>query len=324
MARVLTFNCHEAYVHLLGKLGHELDIIDGLPGRHVASWDERARPLPTRSRLIRLDQALGVPRYDVAIAHNLSDLLALRALELPKVLVLHVNLEARVREEPGPHDLGMMRRQVSEYLSGIGAVAVAVSSAKAKSWGQDCPVIRPCADPDEYRGFEGSRPVALRVANAVMQRQERFAWSAHLAITAGHAAQLVGHNPTLEGVQPAGSWQELRTLYREHRAYVHTAGAGLDDGYNLGLIEAMVTGMPVVSLAGAESPVVDGYNGYVSDDVAYLNVRLGVLLADRELAIQLGERARSTATELFSVSRFVRAWQSTLDRAALAFSRRAQ
>jgi hypothetical protein len=324
MTRILTFNCHEAYVHLLGKLQHELSIIDGLPGRVTARWDERSRPLPSRARLIRLDEAFGAPRHDVAIAHNLTDLLALRSLEVPKILVLHVNLEARVREEPGPHDVGVMQAQLREYLAAIGAVAVAVSETKARSWGQSCPVIRPCADPDEYRGFEGTRPVALRVANQVMQRPERFAWSAHLAITHGHAAELVGHNPELAGVLPASSWDELKARYREHRAYVHTAGLGLDDGYNLGVVEAMVTGMPIVSLAGSDSPIVNDYSGYVSDDVAYLNARLGALLADRELAMAMGARARNCAIELFSVSRFVKAWQAALDLAANAFASRAR
>jgi hypothetical protein len=322
MGRILTFNCHEAYVHLLGKLGHQMDVIDGLPGRHTARWDERSRPLPPRARLIRLDEALGSPRYDVAIAHNLTDLLALRAVELPKILVLHVNLDARVREEPGQYDLALMRRQVSEYLSTIRALAVAVSETKAKSWGQHCPVIRPCADPEDYQDFDGRHPVALRVANQVLERKERFAWDAHLAITRGHSTRLVGHNPTLAGVQPASSWQELKTFYREHRAYVHSAGLGLDDGYNLGVVEAMVTGMPVVSLAGSESPVVDGYSGYSSDDVEYLNARLGALLADRDLAIELGSRARKTALELFSVSRFVLGWQAAIETAGRTFARR--
>jgi glycosyltransferase involved in cell wall biosynthesis len=217
-----------------------------------------------------------------------------------------------------------MRGQLREYLAAIGAVAVAVSETKAKSWGQSCMVIRPCADPDEYAGFEGTRPVALRVANQVMQRPERFAWPAYLAITAGHAAELVGHNPTLEGVSPASSWDELRARYREQRAYVHTAGPGLDDGYNLGVVEAMVTGMPIVSLAASETPVVNEYSGYVSDDVGYLNARLGALLADRELALTLGARARSSAIELFSVSRFVKAWQAAIELAASTFARRAR
>jgi hypothetical protein len=317
--RVLTFNCHEAYVHLLGKLGHALDIIDGLPGRVGSRWDERCRPVPAGARLIRLEQALGSPRYDVAIAHNVTDLLALRRLALPKILVLHVNLEARVREEPAAPEAPAMRRQVSDYLAAIRGLAVAVSQAKAESWGQACPVIRPCADPDEYGGFVGTQAVALRVANQVMQRPERFAWPAHLAITRGQPTELVGHNPEL-GVAPASSWDELKGRYREHRAYVHSAGVGLDDGYNLGVVEAMMTGMPVVSLSGSESPLVDGVSGYVSDDVSYLNGRLGALLGDRDLALELGQNARQRALELFDVPQFVAGWNAAIERAGAAFA----
>jgi hypothetical protein len=322
MGRLLTFNCHEAYVHLLGRLGLEMDIIDGLPGRYVQRWDERMRPVPQRARLIGLDEALAFGRYDVAVAHNLTDLLSLRTLEVPKILVLHVDLRARIREEPGAHDQARMQTQLREYLEAISAVAVAVSETKAHSWGQACPVIRPAADPDEYRGFDGTLAVALRVANQVAQRRERLAWGAHLSIVEGHQTLLVGHNPTIEGALPASSWGILKDLYRTHRAYVHTAGVGLDDGYNLGLVEAMMTGMPIVSLAGSESPVVDGTNGYVSSDVAYLNERLGALLADRELAIALGRRAREQALELYSPADFENRWRAAIDLARDTFAGR--
>src|SRR5574339_86445 len=120
MGRLLTFNCHEAYVHLLGKLGLPMDVIDGLPGRYSSCWDGRMRPVPALARLLRLEQALAdATSYDVAFTHNLSDLLALRSLALPKILVLHVDLRARVREEPGPHDVALMQSQVRHYLSSI-------------------------------------------------------------------------------------------------------------------------------------------------------------------------------------------------------------
>jgi hypothetical protein len=318
MSRLLTFNCHEAYVHLLGKLGLDLDIVDGLPGRYTPAWDERMRPVPERARLIRLDQALSGQRYDVAIAHNLSDLLALRSLDVPKLLVLHVNLAARALEEPGSPPIASMQRQLHEYLSAISAVAVAVSVAKANSWGQRCQVIRPCADPAEYHGFTGDQAVALRVANQVMQRPQRFAWEAHARITEGHPLTLIGHNPEIVGSAPANSWAELKASYRQHRAYVHTAGPGLDDAYNLGVVEAMMTGMPVVSLQGSESPVVDGVNGHVGDDPAALNAQLGALLADRARARELGLRARESALREFSVAAFTTGWHSALEAARRA------
>lgn len=319
MRRLLTFNCHEAYVHLLGKLGLPMDVIDGLPGRYTARWDERMRPVPEGARLITLEQALAARCHDVAIAHNITDLLALRSLALPKILVLHVDLRARLREEPGAPELARMQAQLREYLLAISGVAVAVSQTKAQSWGQVCPVIPPCADADEYGGYEGAHAVALRVANQVLERRERLNWDAHLAITAGHAVSLVGHNPALPGVEAASSWAALRRCYREHRAYIHTAGVGLDDGYNLGVVEAMMTGMPIVTLALPESPVIDGENGYTSGDVGYLNERLGALLADRGLAQALGRRARECAIDSFGVPAFVSRWREAIELAIATF-----
>lgn len=315
MARILTFNCHEAYIHLLGKLGIDLDVVDGLPGRYCARWDARMRPVPARVRLISLETALSTAGYDAAIAHNVSDLLLLRALELPKILVLHVSLEARVQEEPGAPPLGAMREQLATYLRAISGTAVAVSRMKAASWGQDCPIIRPGIDPDEYQSFDGQEAVALRVANQVLARPLRFAWAAHTRITQDHPLRLVGHNPGLAGSEASGSWQELRAFYQSHRAYVHTAGAGLDDGYNLALVEAMMTGMPIVSLAGSESPVVDAVNGYVSNDPELLNARLGLLLRDVAHARELGQRARETALLEFSLPAFISGWSAALERA---------
>lgn len=319
MGRVLTFNCHEAYVHLLGKLGLDMDIIDGLPGRYATGWDHRMRPVPGQARLIALDQALSGQRYEVAIAHNLTDLLALRSLDMPKILVLHVNLAARASEERGAPPIASMQRQLQSYLTAVSAISVAVSQTKAASWGQSCPVIRPCADPEEYRDFDGRDPVALRVANQVMDRSRRFAWDAHVEIVRGHPTKLLGHNPGIDGSAPAESWEDLKANYRQHRAYVHTAGVGLDDGYNLGVVEAMMTGMPVVSLAGSESPIVDGVAGYVSADVTRLNERLGHLLGDRALARELGQRAREIALDVFSVAGFVAGWSRAIELAHTAW-----
>jgi hypothetical protein len=320
MSRVLTFNCHEGYVHLLGKLGCDIDIVDGLPGRDRRSWDLRARPVPLRARLIDATMLAASSGYDVAIAHNVTDLLLLRDFDMPKVLVLHVSLAARAREEPRAPPISAMRAQLDTYLRAISAMAVAVSENKAASWGQRCPVIRPCADPDEYAGFTGDEPSALRVANHVMRRPERFAWDAHLRIILGHACTLVGDNPEL-GSAPAPSWEALRGYYRSHRAYVHSAGAELDDGYNLGVVEAMMTGMPVVSLAGAESPVIDSVNGFVSGDTDVLRARLGQLLGDRAFARELGARARATALERFSVAEFIAGWHAALDQARQVWRR---
>lgn len=315
MGSILTFNCHEAYVHLLGKLGFELDVIDGLPGRYTASWDRRMRPVPKRARLIGLGQVRSAASYDVAIAHNLTDLDELRHFDIPKILVLHVSLRARAREESRCPPVSEMRARLAVCVRAIGASVVAVSKMKARSWGVNCRVIRPCADPSEYSGFEGRQAVALRVANQVLSRTERLDWACHERIADGLEVRVVGHNPGLDDSFPAESWDALKQLYRQHRAYLHTATLGLEDGYNISLVEAMTTGMPIVSSDASESPVVDGVNGFVASDPRRLNAALRELLTRRELALELGKRARETALAEFSVEKFAAGWHAAIEEA---------
>jgi two-component system copper resistance phosphate regulon response regulator CusR len=57
-ARLLVFDCHEAWVYQLRALDQAMDVVVGLRGRHVDGWDETVRPVPPNARLIRLDEAL--------------------------------------------------------------------------------------------------------------------------------------------------------------------------------------------------------------------------------------------------------------------------
>jgi hypothetical protein len=321
VGRVLTFNCHEGYIHLLGKLGLDLDVVDGLPGRYTPRWDTRMRPVPDCARLISLSEATSRSDYDAIIAHNVLDLLDVRLVEAPKILVLHVSLTARSLEEPHAPPAREMSAQVRQYLDLIGATAVAVSEAKRQSWGLDADVIRPAVDPSEWSAHRGEEAVLLRVANQVSGRRQRFAWSDHERLVSGLPSRLVGHNPDIAGSAPAEGWDDLREIYRSHRAYVHTAGAGLDDGYNLSLLEAMGTGMPVLTTVASESPVVNGESGFVDPDVDTLRLQARRLLDDPELARRMGERAREGVLQRFGLPLFVDGWHRAIDRARARFRR---
>jgi hypothetical protein len=82
----------------------------------------------------------------------------------------------------------------------------------------------------------------------------------------------------------------------------------------LGVIEAMMVGLPVVALATTEMVTVirDGLNGFIDTDPARLVERMRALLADRELARALGAQARRTALERFNIGRFVADWNAAL------------
>ncbi len=97
--RLLVFNCHEAWVHQLGYLGYDLDIVDGLPGRYCSRWDTGVRPVPGMARLVNLKDVVedGNP-YHCLIAHNITDLLDLKMISGPRILVFHNTLEGLTRQ----------------------------------------------------------------------------------------------------------------------------------------------------------------------------------------------------------------------------------
>jgi hypothetical protein len=83
----------------------------------------------------------------------------------------------------------------------------------------------------------------------------------------------------------------------------------------LAVIEALTIGLPVVALATTEIPMVieDGLTGFVSNDVDTLIRRMRQLLADRELALELGQNARELAMHRFGLDRFVNDWNCAIE-----------
>ena len=106
-------------------------------------------------------------------------------------------------------------------------------------------------------------------------------------------------------------------LLQAHRFYVHTAETDLEDGYNLALLEAMGTGMPVITTRSPTSPVVDEESGFISDDVNYLRWGAQQLLTDRKLAARMGEAGRRAVLERFSVTKFLGHWHEAIREAQI-------
>lgn len=90
----------------------------------------------------------------------------------------------------------------------------------------------------------------------------------------------------------------------------------------LTVIEAMMTGLPIVGFATTELPTVitNDVNGYVHTDVDYLIEKMNVLLSDKALAKRLGEHAKKTAQKRFGIQRFIKKWKSLIANTSLQFA----
>jgi len=305
--RLLVFNCHEAWVYQLHLLRRPLDVVVDLPGRHLRGWDSAVRPLPPLARLVSLgDVRASRETYDCILAHNLTDLLDVKTLPGPRLLVIHLTLDGMILEQRAKTERRDFQRATARFLSMSRAHVMAVSLLKGRSWGftNEEDVVPLTADPADYLPWQGDRAAALRIASFVMRRPQTLLWSLHQQAFADVPVTLVGHNPELPGVRPSRDWDELKRILQHHRFYIHTADPNLEDGYNTATLEAMAAGLPVLGNCHPTSPIQHGVNGFLSDDPVELKSYAQQLLADHELARQMGQAAQRTVLEQFSGEAF--------------------
>lgn len=314
--RLLVFDCHEAWVYQLRLLGRPLDVVVGLRGRATAGWDERMRPVPPGAQLIGLEDALRAREpYACIVGHNLSDLLEVKGLAGPRLLVLHEVLDGTAREQGCTVPAAELRAAVARFVELTATHVVAVSALKGRSWGFADDLVPFSADAEDYPAWNGECSRGLRVANQVARRPHTLLWELHQRAFGELPVTLVGHNPGWEGVRAAQNWAELKEIFRRHRFYIHTADPRLEDGYNMATVEAMAAGLPVLGNRHPSSPVEHGVSGFLSDSPEELRACAQLLLADRELAGRMGQAARATAARLFSGAQFARRFSGSIERA---------
>ncbi len=311
--RLLIFNSHEAWVYQLSALDYALDIVVGLNGRYTETWDTRIRPIPANARIIDLSEAQDSPiQYDCIIGHNTTDLLDVRHRLDPRILVLHLPIEARRVEEGSIISPQQMRKLLYEYTALVGVHVVAVTTFKGKSWGFMEDIVPFGFDPGDYLPCSGEKACALRVCNFVQRRKKFLLWDFHQKAFKGLPVRIVGHNPEMSEVEPSRDWNHLKAMFQSHRFFIHTADPELEDGHNMATIEAMCAGLPVLGNCHSSSPVVHGVSGFLSDDPVRLRDYARILLANRELALKMGAQARKTVQERFSLGGFKASFEKSI------------
>jgi glycosyltransferase involved in cell wall biosynthesis len=182
-----------------------------------------------------------------------------------------------------------------------------------------CVVMPAVADPG--RLFTGDVPAAVTVIDEPLRRVRETGtdllaevgrrapidvWGVDSdALTAKFRA-----TARIRGRGPVRRPQFLRQLARR-RAYVHTARwTSLD----VGLMEAMYAGLPVVAFASTmASTMVPVEAGVVSADTRTLAAATEMFVADHRAAAAAGKAARDYAVAHFGLKRFQAEWDAVID-----------
>jgi glycosyltransferase involved in cell wall biosynthesis/Flp pilus assembly protein TadD/SAM-dependent methyltransferase len=319
--KILSFNWHEPYLCLLSKIGHEFLVIEPEVGDgNIRKWDQNMRPLPKNVRLLSLEAArevLDQNAVDLIIAHNVKDLIELKEYTLPKILVFHNRLSTEI-------GLGNGKVDREDYLAKIQpffqqAKKVFISESKKRDWGMEGKVILPGLDVSDYDTYTGEKSAILRVGNLFKERDLMLGYFTSQKVVEGFPRITLGVNPSIPSSRLSKGFQDLKDHYRQCRVYLNTTVDGYEDGYNLAMLEAMATGMPVISTFNRSSPIENGVNGYISDDIEDLRSSVAEMMENPAKAIEMGLKARETVQTRFGLTAFLKSWTEVIQETIVEF-----
>lgn len=283
-------------------------------------WVPHNRPLPANFQLADWETARrDFPRFDAVVGHDMRlDLLRFLPYCLryrkPYIQAIHG------RRARGGYSRSRLRRLVKQMYAdtilrsvvSLGLIRlVFVADYDSLDWGLKSTVIDLAVPLDEVGPYEGTEPALLVVGN--MLHREHYAFDYLMEISAQVPVRVVGENPQISAARPSKNWDDLRSIYRRYRAYLNL-NREPEKGYNSAVLEAMGSGMPVISLRHPSTPVRDGENGFLVDSVQEAVDRGRQILSDFELASRLGKCARETIEQEFSIGKLRTSWNDLLMR----------
>jgi len=194
-------------------------------------------------------------------------------------------------------------------------------------------LIRFYKDPEEFKGWVGDDVRVVNFSQTLKGRRDFLHFDEVMGSIVGHPGSMVygsGNNDLGQFNGGEIPFEELKKILRHTRAYVYTGT--WPASYTLGLIEAMMTGTPVVAISKkiaqanrfeqfefyeVDEIITDGINGCIGDNVPALRNRIEALFTDPALAKRISEAGRETAIKLFGKETIAQQWCGFLDKGVI-------
>lgn len=321
---------------LYHSLGHEVFDVGGyIDPAHPHDPKRPALPqVPFYPALKAAVDALHTDDNLGAAQERLPDML----LEWADTIVMHHYLERMVGDWPrlrdwlrGDPNRRIIWRTVGQSAEGNEAmmtplrkdglerVAYSPKEANIPGYCGHDAIIRFYKDPAEWDGWTGSWPGVINITQHLRQRDPYTNWGYWEQATAGLRREALGPGSEVIGGPGALTYDDMQERLRSARVYCYTGTQPAS--YTLGLIEAMMTGIPVVSIGPSwmrvfpYSPdLFEGHEiaGVGSDIPSEANAILKELIGQPEHARRIGEQQRARAIELFGFDTIKRQWADYL------------
>ena len=304
--RIISFSTHEGFQLSMAGCNAQYIMIDGPEGK---KWDNDYRKMPSNIIEIPLDGFYNKVEYaDLVLSHTINQRgLAQRIAD--DFLIPHINLNHIYPDKNLPtRAIELIKRENRANAT------VFTTEDQRNSWGYDSnnsTIIGHGIDTKHFDGWNMKNGKILTVANDFDTRGSELGFDLYTSIVNAIGKQNFLHiGKSKTGFsKPAKDYDELAKIYRESNIFINTCYRSV---IPTTLLEAMATGMPVVSTI---NPTVDeliknGENGFkAKSDKEMVDYIIG-LSRDTSLCKKMGDSARRTIIERYSLEKFVNNWDS--------------
>lgn len=189
-------------------------------------------------------------------------------------------------------------------------------------------IIRFYKDPNEFCNWTGHVNQVMNLSQSLKARRNFCGYDALMKVLPGFPFKVYGSGNEDLGEFNGGelSYESMKGALRDCRVYFYNGT--WPASYTLSFMEAMMTGIPIVSVGKEtwkhkdhpgiklfEIPhiISSGDNGYYSDDPEELKRFIQTLLDNESIAKRVSEKAREKAIQLFSKEKIIEQWRIFLE-----------
>ena len=303
--RILTFPTHERYETQLCKTGHEFYSFH-LKGSK--KWNKEQVDVPANYHILPENEVSSYLDFDFILVQS-----KFWQYQVAQQINERLQLPIIVLEHTVPTPQTISKEQFDQMRQMIGNKNVFISEYSKNAWGitYNTKIIHHGLDTETFKDNNSvKQDHILTVANDFIKRDYCLNYSGWERITNGLSTKLIGDTKGLS--QPAKDTEELVKAYNECGVYLNTSTLS---PIPMSLLEAMSCGCAVVSTATCMIPEIidNGVNGFISNDESELRSYIVKLLEDKELRNTIGNNARQTIENRFSLSAFISSWNNVFD-----------
>ena len=304
--KILTWHTHGSYLYYLTQVPHDFYVMSkpgrppGYGGRcgHMR-WGDNVIDLPVETAPDKEFDCI-LFQDDIHYFDDQYRYLSAAQRRLPRIYLEH--------DPPREHPTDM-RHPVDD----AGVLVVHVTPFNALMWDNGAVRTRVIEHgvivPQEV-AYSGELACGLVVVNHLARRGRRLGSDVYARVFEQVPLHLIGMGAQeVRGGMGEVAHAELPAFAARYRFLFNPIRY---TSMGLAVIEAMMTGLPVIGLATTEmaTAIENGISGYVDTDVAALVVKMRELLADPGLARLMGQGARRRAQQRFGIGRFVDDWNA--------------